>query len=135
MKTPIVLLLTALLAALTIVKAASNDEAQRSAEAWLALIDSQKYSDSWIESSSYFRGRVPQERWIAMAQGARGPLGPLASRKFVNVTFAKSLPGAPDGDYAVLQFQSAFQNKATAIETITLMKDDGKWKTAGYFIK
>lgn len=46
------------------------------------------------------------------------------------------LPGAPDGEYAVIQFETSFANKKSAIETVTPMKDpDGKWRVSGYFIK
>ena len=46
------------------------------------------------------------------------------------------LPGAPDGEYVVIQYKSAFANQPTAIETIVPMLDkDGKWHVSGYFIK
>ena len=47
----------------------------------------------------------------------------------------KSLPGAPDGEYAVLQYETSYQNKANAVETLTLMIDSGKWRSAGYYIR
>ena len=47
-----------------------------------------------------------------------------------------SLPGAPDGQYVVIQFKSSFTNKKTTIETVTPMLDkDGKWRVSGYYIK
>ena len=47
-----------------------------------------------------------------------------------------SLPGAPDGEYVVLQFDTSFANKKEAVETVTPMLDkDGKWKVSGYYIK
>jgi hypothetical protein len=47
-----------------------------------------------------------------------------------------TLPGAPDGKYVVIQFESSFSNKKAAIETVTLMMDsDVKWRVSGYFIK
>jgi len=49
---------------------------------------------------------------------------------------ATSLPGAPDGDYVVIQFQTSFANKASAVETITPMRDrDGAYRVSGYFIR
>jgi hypothetical protein len=46
------------------------------------------------------------------------------------------LPGAPDGQYVVMQFETSFANKKSAIETVTFMLEkDGQWKSAGYFIK
>jgi hypothetical protein len=48
----------------------------------------------------------------------------------------QSLPGAPDGEYVVIQFKTAFENKKFAIETVTPMLDgDGKWRVSGYFIR
>ena len=51
-------------------------------------------------------------------------------------TFMTELPGAPDGRYVVIQFDTAFENKASSVETVTPMADpDGAWRVAGYFIK
>ncbi len=47
-----------------------------------------------------------------------------------------SLPGAPDGEYVVISYETSFTNKKSAIETVTPMLDkDGKWRVSGYFIK
>jgi Protein of unknown function (DUF4019) len=112
-----------------------SDQAGPSGEAWLRLIDNGKYADSWKEASSYFRSRVTEKTWISMVQGARAPLGARTSRKLLNLTFTKTLPGAPDGSYAVMVFQTSFQNKASAAEQLTVMADGDQWRAAGYFIK
>ena len=53
-----------------------------------------------------------------------------------NQTYKTSLPGAPDGEYVVMEFTTAFTNKKSAIETITPMLDeDGQWRVAGYYIR
>jgi hypothetical protein len=71
-----------------------------------------------------------------MLKAARDPLGKVQSRKLVKATYTKSLPGAPDGDYVVMQYESSFEHKQSAIETITGALDkDGKWRVSGYFIK
>ncbi len=115
--------------------APANDQAAPSASAWLGLVDGGKYNDSWKEASSYFRMNVAEKEWVTKVKGVRAPLGALVSRKQQNLTFAKTLPGAPDGNYAVMQFQASFQNKASAVETLTMMADGDKWRAAGYFIK
>ena len=112
-----------------------NDQAAPSGEAWLKLLDNAKYADSWKEASAYFRSRVPEKTWVSMVQGARAPLGARTSRKLQNLTFTKTLPGAPDGSYAVMVFQTSFQNKASAAEQLTVMADGDQWRAAGYFIK
>jgi len=36
----------------------------------------------------------------------------------------------------VIQYETRFENKASAIETVTPMKQkDGSWKVSGYFIR
>ena len=49
---------------------------------------------------------------------------------------ASELPGAPDGQYVVIQFDTQFERKRTAIETVTPMLDtDGQWRVSGYFVR
>jgi hypothetical protein len=37
--------------------------AQQSADAWLALVDSGKYAESWQEASQLFKAAVTKEQW------------------------------------------------------------------------
>ena len=107
-----------------------------SAEKWLGLVDSQKYPESWTEAAEYFKNAVTQEQWKQAVQGARKPLGKVVSRKVKTKVYRRSLPGAPDGEYAVIQFDTSFANKKSAIETVTPMMDkDGIWRVSGYYIK
>jgi len=47
-----------------------------------------------------------------------------------------TLPGAPDGEYVVFQFNASFDQKAAAVETVTAIREkDGTWHVGGYFIK
>jgi hypothetical protein len=44
--------------------------------------------------------------------------------------------GAPDGEYVVLKFDTAFETKQTAVETVILMKEsDGLWRVGGFNIR
>jgi hypothetical protein len=71
-----------------------------------------------------------------MLTAVRNPLGGLVSRELGSKTYMQSLPGAPDGEYVVIQFKTAFENKKSAIETVTPMLDsDGEWRVSGYYIK
>jgi hypothetical protein len=110
--------------------------AQQSSAAWLALVDSGKYADSWQEASQFFRAAVTKEQWQSALRGSRDPLGKMLSRKLKSATYTKTLPGAPDGEYVVIQYESSFEHKQSAVETVTPMLDkDGKWRVSGYFIK
>lgn len=107
-----------------------------SAQSWLAQIDSGNYAKTWKEASAYFRGAMTEKSWGDALNGARKPLGKLISRKLTKTQHAQSLPGAPDGNYVVMQFATSFENKKDAVETVTFMREkDGKWKAAGYYIK
>jgi len=106
------------------------------AQKWLALIDADNYADSWNEAAGYFRAAVNQEKWEQSLQAVRTPLGKIISRKVKSKVYQTSVPGAPDGEYVIIQFQTSFQNKKSAIETVTPMLDkDGQWRVSGYFIK
>ena len=106
------------------------------AEKWLVAVDAGKSAESWQEAAAAFKNAVTKEQWEQSLQAARKPLGKLVSRKVMTKTYAKTLPGAPDGEYVVIQFETVFENKASAIETVTPMLDkDGTWRTSGYFIK
>lgn len=115
--------------------ASPADDAKASAIEWLSLIDHQQYAQSWTEASAVFRGHITQENWASSIKSALEPLGALVSREITGVTMSKALPGAPDGNYAVIRAKTVFKNKAQALETVTLELEDGKWKTAGYFVR
>jgi hypothetical protein len=110
--------------------------AQKSAEAWLALADAGKYAETWDEAAAYFKNAITKERWVNAMKSTRAPLGAVRARKLKSATYTKTLPGVPDGEYVVIQYDTSFENKESAVETITPMLDkDGKWRVSGYFIK
>ena len=127
----------ALLVTLAFAQAADSDQpAIDAANAWLALVDAGKYGDSWTSAAALFKNAVTKEQWTAQAKAARQPLGALVSRKVSTRTAATSLPGAPDGHYVVIQYESIFANKKSAVETVTpMLEPDGTWHVSGYFIK
>jgi len=107
-----------------------------SALAWLALTDSGQYAESWQNASSFFRAAITSEDWVQALSGARASFGELRSRDMASAQYSTSLPGAPDGHYVVFEFNSSFDHKAAAVETVTAMKDlDGAWRVGGYFIR
>jgi hypothetical protein len=115
---------------------APEDAAQAAAESWLKLVDAEQYAESWEGAAALFKGAVTREQWVQAAGAARAPLGGLVSRKIRSRQYTEQLPGAPNGKYVILQFDAVFENKASAVETVTPMLDeDGVWRVSGYFIK
>jgi hypothetical protein len=132
------LLLLTLLGICSSIQAQQKPEqfAQQSADAWLTLVDSGKYVDSWQEASQLFKAHVTKEQWKSALTATRDPLGKLLSRKLKSATYSETLPGAPDREYVVIQYETSFEHKQSAIETITPMLDkDGMWRISGYYIK
>ena len=114
----------------------AEKSATNAAQSWLVQIDSGNYAKSWKEASAYFQGAVTEKNWTDALNGTRKPLGKLVSRKLNKAQTASSLPGAPDGNYVVMQFDTSFSNKKGAVETVTFVQEKGsKWKAAGYYIK
>ena len=114
----------------------TEEVAGQRADAWLALVDQGKYDQSWEEAARLFKGAVTKEKWREAASAVRAPLGKLVSRKLKSRQYSKTLPGAPDGEYVVIQYDSSFENKKEAVETVTPMLDpDGVWRVSGYYIR
>jgi hypothetical protein len=113
--------------------APAEDDPATAGQKWLSLVDDEKYKESWNQASSMFRREVTEEQWLAALKRSRAPLGSLVSRTASRVEFSKFLRGAPEGEYAIIHFSTAFTNK-NATERLTLVKEDGRWQTAAYGI-
>jgi Protein of unknown function (DUF4019) len=129
-----------LLAAGFIVSARAADKpedlAQGAAESWLKLSDQGDAGATWDQAARLFKGAVTKEQWTQAFAAARQPLGKLVSRKLQSRQYSEKLPGAPDGKYVTLQYETVFEKKASAVETIVPMLDpDGVWRVSGYFIR
>ena len=110
--------------------------ATAAAETWLGHVDAGDYAGSWREASAYVQGAITEQAWVASLTRVRTPMGPLLSRQLTQVQHTTSVPGAPDGDYVVIQFDTRFEHKQAAVETVTFMQEKkGEWKAAGYYIK
>jgi hypothetical protein len=111
-------------------------QAQKAADAWLALVDAGKYGESWDQAAPAFKAALSRTAWIKQVAAARRPLGKLMSRKVTKSNLVKDPPNSPPGDYVGLQYQSSFQNLNSAVETVVPMQDkDGKWRVTGYIVK
>ncbi|MEW6418870.1 MAG: DUF4019 domain-containing protein [Nitrospirota bacterium] len=122
------------------VKAESDKAAEQTAlkvaNEWLQLVDNAKYDESWNSAAEFFKSAVVRDSWQQTLKAFRSPLGKIISRKVKSKEFTRSLPGVPDGQYVVIKYETSFENKKSAIETVTPMLDkDGKWRVSGYYIK
>jgi hypothetical protein len=113
-----------------------DHDAERAAQEWLALADIVDTRGTWAAAASLFRNAVPHDEWARSLHAVRDPLGPVVARTLRSGHTAGELPGAPDGEYVVLEFDTQFARKRAAVETVTPMRDaDGAWRVSGYYIR
>jgi hypothetical protein len=115
---------------------AAVEQATKAAESWLKLLDNGDYRACYQRASQIVKDHLSEDTFVHEFSAAREPLGAVVSRKLKVAQYATSLPGAPDGQYVVIQYDSSFANKKSATETVTPMVDkDGQWRVSGYYIK
>jgi hypothetical protein len=111
------------------------EAARTSARAWLALMDDNQYEETWDQAGQILKAAVSRDEWARKMSVTLGPLGKAESRAVRSSEYSTTMPGAPDGHYVVVKFDTTFQNKQTALETVTLREEDGAWKVEGYWIR
>ncbi|MDD5020296.1 MAG: DUF4019 domain-containing protein [Candidatus Omnitrophica bacterium] len=110
--------------------------ASKAAQEWLAIVDAGRYDLSWKQAAAYFKNAVTQEQWVGTVKAFRDPLGKCGMRIERGATYMTTLPGAPDGEYVIVQFDTTFENKKSSVESVTMsLEADGQWRVCGYFIR
>ncbi|MGP8155141.1 MAG: DUF4019 domain-containing protein [Smithella sp.] len=118
------------------VNAEKEKAAVTAAQKWLTLVDAGKDSESWQKAAENFKSVTKQDKWVQMRQEVRTHLGKVVSRKLKTTAYKTTLPGAPAGQYVVIQFETSFQKKKSAIELVTcIFEKNGRWKVVGYGLK
>lgn len=113
-----------------------QEAAQAAVEPWLALVDAGNFAESWQKLDPAFAKRVGKKKWVTSLAEIRGRAGKLVSRKLKSAESTKELPGAPEGEYVVLQFETVFAQKHASTEKVTLILGrDLNWRVAGYAVK
>ncbi len=115
---------------------ASITTAKKASLAWLALVDEGKIGESWENAAELFKKAVTKEQWKTSLNSVISTLGKAEERELDSAAYTKSLPGAPDGEYVVIQYKTRFDKRKAAVETVTPMLDpDGAWRVSGYYIR
>jgi hypothetical protein len=106
------------------------------AGAWLALLDAGESEATWQATSSLFRSLVDLQQWRDSLARLDALLGRAEERELLTSRYTTDVPGAPDGDYVVLENGARFERKQEAVETVVVMLDtDGEWRVGGYFVR
>jgi hypothetical protein len=115
---------------------ADDSDTIEAGQKWLMLIDEGRADAAWDVASTHLRSVVTRDQWINGIRRFRKPFGKLASRKAVKFGRAHSMPGAPDGDYAIIEYESTFANGKHATEQlIWMLEGESSWRVSGYYIR
>ena len=100
---------------------------------FLRELDAGAATETWPALASPLRASAPEPSWPAQVARMRAPLGRARSRQLASALFTETLPGAPNGRYFVVEFESQFERAACG-ERVVAMFEHGTWRVAGYVI-
>jgi hypothetical protein len=110
-------------------------EATGAARAWLRMIDEGRHPASWASAAPLLREEVGPVDWDAALRSTRVPFGRCFWRRLQSRTAVEGPPGDLRGPYVVIRFESVFERRGHAKETVTpVLGPDGRWRVAAYFI-
>jgi hypothetical protein len=113
-----------------------TSEAMAAADKWLYLVDVGRGRDAYAAAAESFRKGVEQTKWEVAADTVRNTLGGVVGRKLRTAHYTRTLPGAPEGEYLLIYFDTRFDKKALATELVTCEREkDGAWRVGGYWVK
>ena len=89
----------------------SETAAVAASDEWLAIVDAGKYGESWDAAAALFRQALTRPQWEAAVAKVRAPLGTVVTRKLVSSELTTKLPGAPPGEYVVIQYDDELRER------------------------
>ena len=113
---------------------AGDREAMTAAKEWLTLVDTGEYNQSWLTANKTLKEQSEKDDWANYLKAIREPLGKIISRKVTRTRTVTQIQGMPDGEYFQVQFEVNFANKS-GMERMTVAKEGGGWKVAGYMMR
>jgi hypothetical protein len=131
----IVALLALAIAAPALAQDPRTTLAQRVALDWLKYVDTLDAAASWQRAGAKFRASMSQDQWASVLRKEREQRGNVKQRTIVHTDLRGTIPGFPEGEYAVVLFRSAFGNREGS-ESVTVEREaDGVWRVVGYAIR
>ena len=110
---------------------AADTKVGDAARQWLTLVDQGRWDDSYRDTGSAFRKLNTAQVWATTSETVREPLGAVLSRVLLS---QEELPAPPNG-YQVVRFRTRYANKASAVETVSLEREEGRWRVVGVIIE
>ena len=111
-----------------------TEVARQAVDDWLSLIDAGSYAAAYDTAAGVLRENVTRDAFVSTYEGARPLLGTLRSRVLRSATPATTLPGVPDGEYVVFEFDADYERKEHAVERVVTALEAGTWRVAGHWV-
>ena len=100
------------------------------ARGWLELGDAARWDEALAATGSSFRTANTPQLFRQVSEQVRAPLGRVISRTLVT---QQEVPTPPNGGWTV-RFRTDFAARKGAVETLSLMPEDGTWKVVGIYL-
>lgn len=110
---------------------AGEAAATTAATQFLALLDRDDWSGSWLATHKSFQLLNTADWWAQTSRKVRDDVGMPLSRKLATVDFT----AAPPNGYWIIRFSARYSKKGDATETLQLASEGGGWKVAGITIE
>jgi hypothetical protein len=59
----------------------------------------------------------------------------MVQRTVLSTKLTRTLPGQPDGDYALVAFRTSWTGKTVGRELVSLEDEGARWRVIGYVIQ
>ena len=103
---------------------------QAAADEWKTMVDAGTWDQAWDSAGSAFKSMITREYWRGLMAGRAVHGHVMASR--LQGSGPLALPGFPDGQYWVFQYQVEFRNGSTGSDMVAVRSEAGRWRVASY---
>jgi len=102
------------------------------AKAWLGLIDTGQYEESYAAGSDVFRNSITLDKWMLALKTLRVPMGKVVSRKVTDHTYKPNGIRGLDAACVIINYDTSFAKGESVVETVLLKWENGKWLGLSY---
>lgn len=103
----------------------------KAARDFLALVDANKWPESFAMTGQSFQTLNTVATWQAASEKVRAQFGPALSRTLVD---DYDVPAPPSGA-RIVRFRTDFANKRGATETLSLNREGDEWRVVGIYVE
>jgi hypothetical protein len=107
----------------------------KAATKWLELLDANQLSRAYDQCAELLKKDVTRQKFASGVRDFRKPYGKVKDRQPSKFARAHVMPGAPEGDYALIEFETTFAKKKGDEQVVWMLEKDGIWRVSGYFIR